>query len=134
MRTMASFFPTEVLSWQRHAQAGSRLAAGHRRRRREAALTTRARRYTGGRGDEATGCAPRIVALAADHELPGDARGLVGECDCGEFRLLAADEVSQPGRGVAALFAHLLDHRGGANHQGSAQGLVARPRDRAEAL
>jgi hypothetical protein len=31
-------------AWERRAQAASRLAAGHRRRRREAALTVRARR------------------------------------------------------------------------------------------
>src|SRR5215471_247680 len=79
----------------------SRLAYGHRRRRREAALTTRARRYSAGRGNEAGWHWMGVVAFAADHQLPGDARRFVGERHRGELGWLAPDQPNQPGRGMS---------------------------------
>src|SRR5438309_2597265 len=72
----------------------SRLAAGHRRRRRAAALTARARCYTWPRGDDAGPC--RVVAFTADHQFPGDACNLVGERHGGELRRLARHQIAQP--------------------------------------
>ena len=54
-----------------------------------------------------------VVGLAADHQLPGDPRRLVGERHGGKLRRLAFDERYEPGRGVATRLADLLDHRGG---------------------
>src|SRR5271154_2392232 len=66
-----------------------------------------------------------VVALAAGHELPGDARGLVGERHGGELLGLALQELGQPGRGPGAAAFDLLDVGRGARHQGGAQALVA---------
>src|SRR5207237_4415637 len=49
-------------------------------------------------------CAVTVVALAADHQLPGDARRLIGERHGGKLRRLALDERQQPGRGLSAPF------------------------------
>src|SRR6266436_720398 len=43
-----------------------------------------------------------VVALAADHQLPGDARGLVGQSHGGELLRLALQEFGQPRRGPGA--------------------------------
>ena len=40
-----------------------------------------------------------VVALAADHQFPGDACGLVGQRHRGQLRRLAPNELRQPGRG-----------------------------------
>src|SRR5271157_3615637 len=45
----------------------------------------------------------RIIALAADHQLPGDARRLVGEGDSGELGRFASQELEKPGRGLARI-------------------------------
>src|SRR5258708_14623895 len=66
-----------------------------------------------------------VVALAADHELPGDARGLVGEGHGGELLGLALQELGQPGPGPGATPFDLLDVGCRARHQGGAQALVA---------
>ena len=42
----------------------------------------------------------RVVAFAADHQLPGDARGLVGQRHGRELGRLALEELDQPGRGM----------------------------------
>src|SRR5215216_557767 len=113
------FVPNRRPRSQRRAQASSRLAAGHRRRRREAALTMRAWCYAAGRGNEAAWWQMRIVAFAADHQLPHDASGLVGESHSGKFGRLAFDEPIQPGRGIifTSALADLLDHSRGADDQ-----------------
>jgi hypothetical protein len=105
-------FHRRRLAFERRAQASSRLAEGHRRRRRAAALTGRARRYPWPRGDDAGPC--RVVAFTADHQFPGDARQLVGERHGGEFRRLARHQIAQPGRGMSLALVDLLDDRGGA--------------------
>jgi len=82
----------------------------------------------------------RIEGLAADHQLPGDAGHLVGQCHGSEFGRLALQQLDKPRRGMAlcslpgASFAasHLLDHRGRADHQYAAQGLIAGAGDAAE--
>ena len=43
----------------------------------------------------------RLVRLAADHQLPGDAGELVGQRHCGELWRLALEKLDQPGRGMA---------------------------------
>src|SRR6202022_2044554 len=131
MRTMAWFQPTAGC-WERRERAWSRLACGHPRRGREAALTRRARRYPAGRGNEATRCPLRIIALAADHQLPGDARHLVGQRHGGELWRLAFEQFEPPGRGMPAPLAALLDPPGCSRHQPAAQGLVPGPGDHAE--
>src|SRR5262245_22653549 len=81
------------------------------------------------------GRAGGIVAFAAHHQFPGDARGLVGERHGGELGRLACDQLAQPGRGAASAAAFdLPNHRGGARHQDAAQHRVAGARDHAEPL
>jgi hypothetical protein len=75
-----------------------------------------------------------VVGLAADHQLPGDPRRLVGERHGRKLRRLAFDECHEPGRGVAPRFPDLLDHRGGTAHQGAAQCLITSARDDPEPL
>ena len=75
-----------------------------------------------------------IVGLAADHQLPGNARRLVGERHGGKLRRLALDKRCQPGRRVPTRLPGVLDHRGGADHQNAAQCLIAGSRDDPEAL
>ena len=53
----------------------------------------------------------RIVRLAAHHDLPGDACGLVRERDGGELGRLALQERRQPGRSAGAAAPDLLDER-----------------------
>lgn len=72
--------------------------------------------------------------LTADHELPGDARCLVSERHGGKLRGFALDQRHQPGRGVSTRLPRLLDHCGGTEHQGAAQGLVASARDDPQSL
>src|SRR2546423_203683 len=74
-----------------------------------------------------------IVALAADHQLPGDAGHLVGQCHGSELGRFALQQPGKPRRWMApcsppgASFAasRLLDHGSCADHQHAAQGLVA---------
>src|SRR6266851_2822271 len=75
-----------------------------------------------------------VVGLAADHQLPGDPRRLVGERHGRKLRRLALDERHEPGRGVAPRLADLLDYRGGTAHQGAAQCLITSARDDPEPL
>ena len=75
-----------------------------------------------------------VVALAAGHELPGDAGGLVGERHGDELGRLALEQAGEPGRGPGAAAPDLLDVGGRARHQGGAQALVAGPGDAAEPL
>ena len=82
-----------IRACRRRAEPRSRLAAGHRRRRREAALTA---------ARTARHC-PRwtaTVLLAADHQLPGDAGQLVGQRHRRQLRRLARNQRRQPGRGA----------------------------------
>jgi hypothetical protein len=101
-------------------------------------LTARARRYPGRRGRRRGAAAwvgaVGIVVFAADHQLPGDARGLVGERHRGELGRLAGKEGEEPRRGPVAPAPCLLDDRGGADHHQAAQGLVAGAGDGAEPL
>src|SRR5215208_887406 len=86
--------------------------------RRGASLSRSAERLAG------LGLGP-IVALAADHQLPGDAHRLVGQGDGGKLLGLALQKSGQPGRGPGTAAFDLLDVGGGARYQGGAQGLVA---------
>src|SRR5262245_16837168 len=95
------------------------------------ALTACARRYTAGRRNEAL-C--RVVALAADHQLPGDARRFVGERYGRQFCWLALDQFNQPGVCMAGSLLDLLDDGGGTDHENASQRLVSCSRDRAEPL
>jgi hypothetical protein len=76
------------------------------------------------RGTAARAGAVRIVAFAADHQFPGDARGLVSERHGGELGRFAGEDVDEPGRGTAAPTPHLLDDRRGPDHHQAAQGLA----------
>ena len=77
-------------------------------------------------------CRARVVVLAADHQLPGDAGHLVGQRHGGQLGRLALEELEEPGRGHGLCRAGLLDHRGRPDHQHAAQGLVAGPGDPAQ--
>src|SRR5215211_8807356 len=76
----------------------------------------------------------RIVAFAADHQLPYDPSGLVGEGHGGEFGRLSLDQLGQPCRGMTSALANLLDHSRGADDQHLAQALIAGACDHAEPL
>src|SRR3989442_1819502 len=65
-----------------------------------------------------------IVAFAADHQLPGDARDLIGQRYRGELGRLALEKLDQPGPGMSASSLDLLDHGGGADDQHAAQRIV----------
>src|SRR5712691_13254365 len=71
------------------------------------------------------------IALAADHQLPGNARRLVGECHGRQLGRFALEERDPPERRVSAAAPHLLDDSRGAQHQHAPQRLVAGPRDHA---
>src|SRR5206468_7064477 len=76
----------------------------------------------------------RIVALAAGHQLPGDAHGLVGERHRRQLGRLALEQRGEPRRGYDAASPDLLDIGGGAADQHRPQALVAGPGDAAQPL
>ena len=90
-----------IRAWLRRGEPRSRLAAGHRHRRREAALTAA----------RPARCCPMVatIRLARHHHLPGDARRLVGQCHRRQLRRLARNHPGQPRRGLRAAAAYLLD-------------------------
>src|SRR6478609_5330889 len=73
-----------------------------------------------------------IVAFPADHQLPDDAGGLVGQRHGRQLGWLALEKIDQPGRGMSFSPPYLLDHRCGAEDQRAAQGLIAGARDHPE--
>src|SRR5262249_52910074 len=96
------------------------------------ALALRQSRSGGGRDG---GCGSgAVVSLAADHQLPGDAGGLVSECYSGQLGRLALEQLGQPGRGLCASALDVSDVGGGAAVQPRTEGLVAGPRDAAVLL
>src|SRR5580658_10664766 len=100
---------------------------GLERGARRGALTTRSAAPLAGRC-----CGHWVVALAADHDLPGDARRLVGESHRGKLGRLALQEVGQPGRGRGAPAPDLLEICGRSGDKHAAQCLVASAGDAAE--
>src|SRR5579862_5770046 len=73
----------------------------------------------------APNAAGSVVMFAADHQLPGNASGFVGQRHRRELGRLALDQFHQPGRGMASPTLNLLDYGGGTGNQDAAQVLVA---------
>src|SRR5580700_7765588 len=73
-----------------------------------------------------------VIALPADHQLPRDARGFVGQRHGGELGRLSVDQLNQPARVLPLAEPHLFDHGGGAGDENAAQSLIAGARDHAE--
>ena len=123
------FLRPDLISAWRRAQPRSRLAAGHRRRRRAAVLTA----VSTASGSSQVGARLILpwpaIGLLAHHHRPTDARHLVGERAGGELALLGCEQFDQPGILLGSLAAQ---HRHGAVDEQSAQVTVAALADRTQ--
>src|SRR3979411_1839263 len=83
---------------------------------------------------EATGSGFRVLALACDPQLPGNASQFVGQRHGGQLRRLALEKLLDPRGEHAAAFAvpQVPDDGGRADHQCAAQALVPSSRNDAE--
>src|SRR5260370_5492409 len=72
------------------------------------------------------------IRLAAHHDGPSDAGGLVGERDGDQLARLARQQFEQPGRGAAG--PRPAHHGGCAHHAQASQGFVALPADLSEPM
>src|ERR1700756_2532468 len=120
--------PDLIFAWRR-AQPRSRLAAGHRRRRRAAVLTA----VSTASGSSQLGARLSLpwpaIGLLAHHHRPTDARHFVGERAGGELALLGREQFDQPGILLGSL---ATQHRHGAVDEQSAQVTVAALADRTQ--
>ncbi len=123
------FLRPDLISARRRAQPRSRLAAGHRRRRRAAVLTAVSTASGSGQVGARLILPWPAIGLLAHHHRPTDARHLVGERAGGELALLGCEQFDQPGILLGSLAAQ---HRHGAVDEQSAQVTVAALADRTQ--
>src|SRR5512133_3425283 len=126
VRPEGPFLRPDLGSGRRRAQLRSRLAAGHRRRRRAAVLTAASTAPgSDGSGPSSGDAAGLAVGFAGDQHGPGDARGLGGLCEHGDLDRPAGEDAALPGGGATGTDAGGAHYGAGAEGQELAQPDVA---------